>query len=311
MIDLRHAFGFQREPFPQDVPSNALYPIPGLKALTERFQYALQLSLITVITGEVGAGKSTSLRHVTSTLHPAEYRLLAVIATTGTLLDLLRQICLEMGAPPRSSLAVLSRTVRDLLTDIRRKKQTPLLVVDEAHLLRFEVFAQLHTLTQFAFDSQTLMPLVLAGQSSLLDRLLFHTSRPLASRVVGRSHLDALSLDDMRGYLDHHLQLAAGRDPQPAAARRTAFVDAPLSASSRHAFPVPARFAAGRAAKPGQAQGFWLLSLSPRGLESSATPACSNRGHPAALSAAGTSGGASGAAPSRSWELPEPPVEPV
>ena len=164
MIDLRHAFGFQREPFPQDVPSNALYPIPGLKALTERFQYALQLSLITVITGEVGAGKSTSLRHVTSTLHPAEYRLLAVIATTGTLLDLLRQICLEMGAPPRSSLAVLSRTVRDLLTDIRRKQQTPLLVVDEAHLLRFEVFAQLHTLTQFAFDSQTLMPLVLAGQ---------------------------------------------------------------------------------------------------------------------------------------------------
>ena len=222
MIDLRHAFGFHREPFPQDVPSNALYPIPGLKALTERFQYALQLGLITVITGEVGAGKSTSLRHVTSTLHPAEYRLLAVIATTGTLLDLLRQICLEMGTPPRSSLAVLSRTVRDLLADIRRKKQTPLLVIDEAHLLRFEVFAQLHTLTQFAFDSQTLMPLVLAGQSSLLDRLLFHTSRPLASRVVGRSHLDALSLDDMRGYLVHHLQLAAGRDPDPAAAQRAA-----------------------------------------------------------------------------------------
>ena len=215
MIDLRHAFGFHREPFPQDVPSNALYPIPGLKALTERFHYALQLGLITVITGEVGAGKSTSLRHVAGTLHPAEYRLLAVIATTGTLLDLLRQICLEMGTPPRSSLAVLSRTVRDLLTEIRRKKQTPLLVVDEAHLLRIEVFAQLHTLTQFAFDSQTLMPLVLAGQSSLLDRLLFHTSRPLASRVVGRSHLDALSLDDMRGYLAHHLQLAAGGAAQP------------------------------------------------------------------------------------------------
>ena len=155
-------------------------------------------------------------------LHPAEYRLLAVIATTGTLLDLLRQICLEMGSPPRSSLAVLSRTVRDLLTDIRRKKQTPLLVIDEAHLLRFDVFAQLHTLTRFAFDSQTLMPMVLAGQSSLLDRLLFHTSRPLASRVVGRSHLDALSLDDMRGYLLHHLQLAAGRDSDPAAAQRTA-----------------------------------------------------------------------------------------
>lgn len=215
MIDLRHAFGFQREPFPQDVPVNELYPIPGLKALTERFHYALSLGAISVITGEVGSGKSTSLRHLTSTLHPAEFRLIAVIASTGTLLDLLRQICLEVGSPPRASLAVLSSTVRNLLLDIKRKKQIPLLVVDEAHLLRFEVFAQLHTLTQFAFDSQTLMPIVLAGQSSLLDRLLFHTSRPLASRVVGRSHLDALSLDDMRGYLAHHLQLAAGGAAQP------------------------------------------------------------------------------------------------
>ena len=215
MIDLRHAFGFQREPFPQDVPVNDLYPIPGLKALSERFHYALGLGAISVITGEVGSGKSTSLRHLTSSLHPAEFRLIAVIASTGTLLDLLRQICLEVGTPPRASLAVLSSTVRNLLLDIKRKKQSPLLVVDEAHLLRFEVFAQLHTLTQFAFDSQTLMPIVLAGQSSLLDRLLFHTSRPLASRVLGRSHLDALALDDMRGYLAHHLQLAAGGAAQP------------------------------------------------------------------------------------------------
>lgn len=215
MIDLKHAFGFHREPFPQDVPVQHLYSLPGRAALTERFQYALRLGLISVITGEVGSGKSTSLRLLASTLHPAEYRLLAVIATTGTMLDLLRQLCLELGSPPRSSLAVLSRTVRDLLAAIKRKKQTPLLVVDEAHLMRFEVFAQLHTLTQFEFDSQTLMPIVLAGQSSLLDRLMFHTSRPLASRVVGRSHLEALSLDDMRGYLRHHLCLAASVTPNP------------------------------------------------------------------------------------------------
>ena len=42
--------------------------IPDLRALTERFQYALQFGAISVITGEVGSGKSTSLRHVTSTL---------------------------------------------------------------------------------------------------------------------------------------------------------------------------------------------------------------------------------------------------
>jgi len=135
---------------------------------------------------------------------------LTVIATGGTLLDLLRQICLEFGSPARSSLAVLTRNVRELLLDIRLKKQIPLLVVDEAQLLRLEVFAQLHTLSQYQFDSQTLMPMVLCGQNGLLDKLLFHTSRPFASRVVGRSHLDGLKLKDMQGYLSHHLELAGG-----------------------------------------------------------------------------------------------------
>ena len=53
------------------------------------------------------------------------------------------------------------------------------------------------------------MPMVLSGQNGLLDKLLFHTSRPFASRVVGRSHLEGLKLD-MHGYLSHHLELAGG-----------------------------------------------------------------------------------------------------
>ena len=137
---------------------------------------------------------------------PRPHRGIPIYQTAGA------NICLEMGSPARSSLAVLNRTVRDLLVEIRSKKQTPLLIIDEAHLLRFEVFAQLHSLTQFQFDSQNLMPVVLAGQCSLLDKLLFHTSRPLASRVVGRSYLEALKLEDMRGYLLHHLQLAGCTD---------------------------------------------------------------------------------------------------
>jgi general secretion pathway protein A len=211
-MDLRHAFGLSREPFSQDLKIEELYAIPGLSSLVERFQYAVRLGLVMVVTGEVGTGKSTSLRFASSKLHPAEYRILSVIATTGTLLDLLRQICLEVGSPSGSSLAVLTKMVRELLIDIRQKKQVPLLVIDEAQLLRLDVFAQLHTLTQFHFDSQSLMPIILCGQNGILDRLLFHTSRPFASRVVGRSHLEALKLQDMQGYLAHHLQLAGGAD---------------------------------------------------------------------------------------------------
>ena len=54
------------------------------------------------------------------------------------------------------------------------------------------------------------MPLVLSGQISLIDKLLFHTSRPFASRVVGRSHMGALQRDHMAAYLAHHIAIVGG-----------------------------------------------------------------------------------------------------
>jgi type II secretory pathway predicted ATPase ExeA len=79
--------------------------------------------------------------------------------------------------------------------------------------MRLEVFAQLHTLAQMPFDQKSLMPLVLSGQNTLVDKLLFHTSKPFASRVVGRTHLEPLKLADMKAYLLHHLQITgAGED---------------------------------------------------------------------------------------------------
>jgi general secretion pathway protein A len=212
MIALTTAWGFNREPFPQDVPVAELYPLPGLQPFLSRFQYAVEQQLSTVITGEVGSGKSTSLRAAAATLHPTQYRVLSIVATTGSLMELLRQIALALGDPPvSSSVAKTLATVRALLSEILAKHQVPVLIIDEAHLLRLDVFSQLHTVTQVDFDSRTLLPIVLSGQTALIDRLLYHTSRPFASRIVGRSHMEALQREHMAAYLSHHLSISGGK----------------------------------------------------------------------------------------------------
>lgn len=206
-------FGFQKEPFRQDIPLSDLYPLPGLQAVTERFCYAVSLGAVSIVTGDVGSGKSTALRHATGKLHSSQYKVLSVVATTGPMADLLKQICAGLDVDGQSnSLARLLATIKTAIMEITHRKQTPVLIIDEASLLRLEVFAQLHTLSQFDMDSRPLLPIVLAGQNNLVDNLMFHTSRPLASRIIGKSHLDGLKYKDMAGYIKHHLKIAGVKE---------------------------------------------------------------------------------------------------
>ena len=181
----------------------------GLLGIRERFLYAVGLSAVAVITGDVGSGKSSGLRFAQTELHPSEYKVLHVTATSGPIAKLYKQICHALDIETRgSSKALLTRTIRVCLVDLVGKKQKPVLVIDEASLLRLDVFAELHTISQFETDSKPVLPIILAGQNNLVDNLMFRQSRALASRVVARGHLEALAQDEMAAYLTHHLEVA-------------------------------------------------------------------------------------------------------
>ena len=213
MISLSHAFGFSGEPFLQDIPADKLFPLPGLKSFLDRFDYAVQIGAVSVITGEVGSGKSTSLRAAAARLHPSQYVLVPLVASSGSVLEFLRQLSLQLGSPPvSSSISRMVKAIHELLGTAVAKKQRPVIIIDEAHLMRLELLAQLHALMQLPYDQRTLVPLILSGQNLLIDRLLYHTSHPFSSRIVGRTLLQGLKLDDMRRYLQHHLQIV-GADP--------------------------------------------------------------------------------------------------
>ena len=209
MSDIRHFFGLKKDPFPQDVPVKDLYPIPSLEPLEKRVLFAVEQRSITVITGDVGSGKSTSLRYVSSRLHGSEYHLISLIGGSFSLMELYRQILLAFGIEYRSfQVSVMIHKIRELILEIASRKVTPILIIDEAHLLKSAVFSQLHTLIQFEFDSRPVMPMILCGQDLLLDHLMSIPSRPLSSRVLGRSHLEALRKEVMSDYLSYHLRLS-------------------------------------------------------------------------------------------------------
>lgn len=206
----RQFFGLHNEPFTADIKRKEILVTPSLKGVEERIHYALRIGGIAVVTGEIGSGKSTALRYVIGGLHPSEHRVVYVTASSGSILELYRQILGELGVSLcGSSRALMTQRIKQEIVElVQGKKMKAALVIDEASLLRLEVFAELHTLTQFEQDSKPFLPIVLAGQSNLVDNLRYRNCLPLASRVVAKTHLQGSDQKTMEEYLRHHLGIA-------------------------------------------------------------------------------------------------------
>jgi len=211
----RNFFGLQKEPFGSDLPLEDILLTTELSEVTQRFEYVLRIGGVGVLTGEIGSGKSTALRYASGKLHPSEYYSLYLTATTGSILELYRQILTELGIEKTTaSKAVLTRSIRQAVVElVEAKKMKVALVIDEASLLRLEVFSELHTICQFDKDSKPYLPLILAGQANLVDKLSYRSCAPLASRVICRAHLQGLDKEGMQQYLLHHLRLAGVKKP--------------------------------------------------------------------------------------------------
>ena len=203
-------FQLHRPPFVSDIRHSDILVTDAIKGVEKRIQYGVGLGAVVLVTGDIGSGKSTALRYVAIKFHSSEYRVIHVVASTGSILELYRQIlgALDLDPSGTSRTAMTRRIKQEIKDTVQNKKKKILLIIDEASLLRLEVFTELHTLTQFESDSKPYLPMVLSGQANLLDNLQYRYAMPLASRVVGRCHLQGVDRQGMEAYLMHHLTIA-------------------------------------------------------------------------------------------------------
>ncbi len=179
-------FGFKYEPFTAEISSKNLLKLPSMVAVKERFDYVMNGGVF---------------------YHPSQYLFLNITATGGSLIEFYRQLCWDLDIVVKTGSR--AATLKEFKTTVREiaatKKQKIMIIVDEAHLLRIEIFAELHTITQFDNDSKNLFSLVLSGQPNLIEKMTYRSTAPLASRVVARTHLNTLNPEQMRVYLEHHM----------------------------------------------------------------------------------------------------------
>ncbi len=206
MIEAR--FGLKARPFDKSIASRDLYPWPGLEELDARLDLVKRSRGIMLLTGEPGTGKTVALRRFLDRLNGEHYLPVYLPLSTVTVLDAYAQLNRALGGQEVRSKSLLFREIQQGIATLTHQGKQPVLVLDEADLLRSPLFDELRILLNFEMDSKDPLLLILAGQPQLLAKLALRVHLPFRQRVTMRYRMPAMDETHTRGYVEHHLHLA-------------------------------------------------------------------------------------------------------
>jgi general secretion pathway protein A len=163
-----------------------------------------------VITGDVGAGKSTLVAHLMATIDRERLNAVSLVSTQVEGDDMLRLAAQGLGISTEGAAKaqLLDRIEQKLIDEARAGKRV-LLVVDEAQTLPVSALEELRMLSNFSSQGRALIQIFLLGQPEFRDKLAGETGlEQLRQRVIATHHLDPMEPNEIEPYLVHRLAVA-------------------------------------------------------------------------------------------------------
>lgn len=207
-------YGFTQKPF-------SLLPNPDFLFLAKNHSIALSVldfgimneSGFTVITGEIGAGKTTLVRHLLNQLNEEEVTVGLVNNTLRSFGELLQWILFALGHDYKNKpkVELYQIFVEFLLQEYASGKKV-ILIIDEAQNMDVETLEELRILSNINADQDQVLQIILIGQPQLRDTLKIPELEQFAQRIVADYHLDSLSTAEVIQYIRHRIQVVGG-DP--------------------------------------------------------------------------------------------------
>ncbi|MBM3135626.1 MAG: AAA family ATPase [Chloroflexi bacterium] len=214
MKDLLAWFGLKNFPFDKNLKTQEVLDTEPFKECTARLDYLKRRGGILLLTGDPGVGKTLALRRYVDSLNENLFKPYYTPLSTLSRADLLYHVNRLLGLPPRlSKSAVYGQIQKALLESKENSGKTVFLIIDEAHLLQTGPLEELRLLTNFKMDSYDPFILILSGQSDLRRVLEFAVLEPLNQRIAIRYHMPALTSQETKLYVTHHLKLAGAKEP--------------------------------------------------------------------------------------------------
>jgi type II secretory pathway predicted ATPase ExeA len=166
-----------------------------------------------VVSGEIGCGKTTLIRHLLNNLAP-DLTVGLVYNTHRDISNLLEWIMLSLGLPyeGQSNVALFDAFQRFLIEQYGFGKSV-LLIIDEAQNLSPDALESLRMLSNINADKHQLLQIMLVGQPQLKDMLMRPELMQFAQRVEVDFHIKPFAAADVQSYIEHRLSIAGRITP--------------------------------------------------------------------------------------------------
>jgi type II secretory pathway predicted ATPase ExeA len=207
-------FGLSRTPFSKRIAAAELFARPAHAEAVARIGFCIAEAALGVVVGDVGVGKTVSVRAAVAGLDPTRHTVIYVanpaFGTRGLYVTIVR----ALGAEPRFHKAeVMAQAANLLAAEEAERHRRVLIVVDEAHLLSPAQLEELRLLSNQDMDSSSPFAGILVGQPTLARQLRMGMFAALDQRIATRYHIKAMDLAESAAYLRHQLSLVGRDDP--------------------------------------------------------------------------------------------------
>lgn len=169
-----------------------------------------------VVTGDIGAGKTTLVGHLMATIDRERLHAIKIVSTQIEADDLLRLVATGMEIDPTGMVkAQLLTQIERGLHAVARSGRRTLLIVDEAQALPHAALEELRMLSNVTDGSRAVLQTILLGQPELRRIIAGPGLDQLRQRVLASFHLSGLSAEETRAYVEHRMR-AVGWEGIPA-----------------------------------------------------------------------------------------------
>ena len=206
-------FGLTTKPFSIVPDPNVLFLSKTYENALTYLEYGLSEKIgFILLTGEVGIGKTTLIRHMLNKM-PSQMDIAVIFNTNFTSDQLFRRILNEFELPcDNGDKSVHLETLYHFLIEQFAKGRHTLLIIDEAQNLSDETLEDVRMLFNLQTDNQVLLQIILVGQPNLKQRMNSPNLRQLAQRIVVNYHLTPLTQEQTSQYINFRLQAAGATD---------------------------------------------------------------------------------------------------